>query len=93
MPGSGRPWRREAAAYRRECEARQAGCWICQGTRGPIQYDAPDRSPFSFSIDHKTPTSRGGDMVRRSNFAPAHYSCNASRGNASRGDFPTSRRW
>ena len=93
MPGEGRPWRRETVAYRAECARRNAGCWICKGTRGAIQYDAPPRTPLSFTVDHKTPTSIGGDMNRRTNWAPAHFSCNSSRGNASRGDFPTSRRW
>lgn len=93
MPGQGRPWRREAAAYKQECKQRNAPCWICHNTRGPIQYDAPPRTPDSFTIDHKTPTSLGGDMTRRSNWAPAHFSCNSSRGNASRGDYPTTRRW
>ena len=93
MPGDGRPWRRESAAYKAECKKRNAPCWICSNTRGPIDYDAPPRTPLSFTVDHKTPTSHGGAVTRRSNWAPAHFSCNSSRGNVARGDFPNTRRW
>lgn len=93
MPGEGRPWRRETAAFKAECHRLNAPCWICRGSRGQIQYDAEPRTPLSFTVDHKTPTSLGGEMTRRSNWAAAHFSCNSSRGNASRGDFPSSRRW
>lgn len=73
MPASGRPWARESAAFKAECERRSSPCWICHNSRGPIQYDAEPRTPLSFSIDHVTPTSLGGDSLRRANLKPAHY--------------------
>lgn len=93
MPARGRPWDRERAAFKAECRKTNAACWHCNGTKGPIQYDAPPRTPLSFSVDHVTPTSLGGDELRRTNFKPAHYGCNSSRGNTTRGQFPNSRRW
>jgi hypothetical protein len=73
MPAKGRPWNRESSAFKEECRRRNAPCWICRNQRGPIDYDAPPRTPMSFSVDHVTPTSLGGDVVRRANFKPAHY--------------------
>lgn len=72
MPASG--WRYEQAkqAFKAECRASNTQCWLCQGTKGPIDYDAYN-TPSSFSVDHVTPTSLGGDPVRRANFKPAHF--------------------
>ncbi len=73
MPANGRPWRREQAAFKAECKRNNAACWLCRGKLGPIQYDAPPRHPLAFSADHVTPTSLGGDAMRRANLKPAHY--------------------
>jgi len=63
----------------------------------PIDYDSPydaqNYNPRRFTVDHKTPTSLGGDPLARSNWAPSHARCNSSRGNTTRGQFPTSRAW
>ena len=85
MPSAGREWLGKCSTIR----ARRERCWICGET---IDYTAEARTPRSFSVDHKTPTSLGGSDAL-SNLAAAHYGCNSSRGNATRGDFPTSRRW
>ena len=64
-------------------------CHICGR---PIHYDEPSdyKHPFSFVIDEIKPVSRwnefGYDSARQaaedwSNLAPAHYSCNAVKGN------------
>lgn len=93
MPAKGRPWNRERTAFKDECRKRNTPCWLCQGKRGPIEYDAPPSTPLSFSVDHVIPTSLGGDPMRREGWKPAHFGCNSSRGNTTRGQFPTSRRW
>ena len=97
MPAKGRPWTRETAAYKLECKRINAPCWHCQGAKGPIDYDSPydanNYKPLRFTVDHRTPTSLGGDPMARSNWAPCHATCNSSRGNTTRGQFPTSRAW
>lgn len=89
MPSRGRPWNLARAIHRQQSKAADLPCWICGE---PIDWAAPPRSPRAYSADHKTPTSLGGGDAL-SNLAPSHYGCNSSRGNATRGDFPTSRRW
>jgi 5-methylcytosine-specific restriction endonuclease McrA len=93
MPARGDTWDRERKAFKDECKRANTPCWICRGSKGPIQYDARPRTPQSFTVDHVTPTSLGGDPLRRANFKAAHYGCNSSRGNTTRGQFPTSRKW
>jgi 5-methylcytosine-specific restriction endonuclease McrA len=90
MPGKGRPWDRERARFKAECRIRNAPCWCCGQ---PIDYNAEPRTPDSFTVDHVTPTSLGGDVLRVTNWRPARYGCNSSRGNTTRGQFPTSRTW
>lgn len=92
MPGNGRPYRTSRAAFKAECAIRNEPCHICIGTRGPIDYTTNDK-PLSFSLDHRVPTSLGGAMVSTDNYAASHLSCNSSRGDGTRGQFPTSRRW
>lgn len=72
MPAAGRPWRRERDAYKAQCRKDNAPCWLCRGTKGPIDYTTT-HEPLSFTIDHVTPTSLGGDPMRRANWKPAHY--------------------
>ena len=93
MPARGRPWDRERSAFKRECKRINAECWLCRGAKGPIQYDAPPKHPLSFTVDHVQPTSLGSDPMRKSGWKPAHFGCNSSRGNTTRGMFPTSRKW
>jgi 5-methylcytosine-specific restriction endonuclease McrA len=97
MPAKGRPWIRESATYKAECKRIHAPCWLCLDSKGPIDYDAAydaDKyNPLRFTVDHKVPTSLGGDPMARSNWAPAHATCNSSRGNTTRGQYPTSRQW
>ena len=93
MPGQGRPWRRMQAEFREACKKAKEPCWLCQGAKGPINYWAKAGDPQSFTADHITPTSLGGDEVRLANLRAAHHGCNSSRGNTTRGMFPTSRQW
>jgi 5-methylcytosine-specific restriction endonuclease McrA len=93
MPAQGRPWRTMQAKYREDCKQLKLPCWICNGDKGPINYWAKAGEPSSFTADHVAPTSLGGDKVRLENLKPAHHGCNSSRGNTTRGMFPTSRQW
>lgn len=72
--------------------AMAAPCAICHGALGPIHYDEPSDSkhPLSFVIDEIRPVSRYrqfGYGSRReaaedwTNLQPAHYCCNAAKGN------------
>lgn len=70
MPASGRPWESVRSQFREECKAAHARCWLC---KEPIDYYAKAKTPKSFSADHVTPTSLGGDALRRANLKPAHY--------------------
>jgi len=90
MPARGHAWNEARARFKTECQKVNAPCWLCMQ---PIDYTAEPRTPASFSADHVTPTSLGGDPTRSSNLRPAHYGCNSSRGNTTRGQYPTSRQW
>lgn len=71
---TGRPWRRAAEQLR----ARREPCWLCHL---PIDYNAKPRTRWSFSVDHVIPLSRGGPERNPELLRPAHYGCNARRGN------------
>ena len=69
-----------------------ARCGICKGRFGPIHYDEPSDSshPLSFVIDEIRPVSKwkafGYASPRAAaedwtNLQPAHYFCNAQKGN------------
>ena len=77
---------------RARMRAAAAPCSICQGRLGPIDYDAPSDAahPLSFVIDEVRPVSRWREFGYESpraaaedleNLAPAHYCCNAAKGN------------
>lgn len=69
-----------------------APCHICQGKLGPIHYDEPSNAahPLSFVVDEIIPISRAEQYGYESraaaaqdlnNVAPAHWICNARKGN------------
>lgn len=69
-----------------------APCAICNGRLGPIHYDEPSDSkhPLSFVIDEIRPVSKwklfGYNSPKEAaqdwgNLQPAHYCCNAAKGN------------
>jgi len=97
MPASGRPWNRARAAFKAECAARNEKCWLCQNSKGPIDYTSPydpkHPNPLLFTVDHMDPTSLGSDPMRVDRWRPAHSTCNTSRGNTTRGQYPVSRKW
>lgn len=78
--------------YRARFKAMEAECGICKGRFGPIHYDEPSDSshPLSFVIDEIRPISKwkafGYASPRAAaedwtNLQPAHYFCNAQKGN------------
>ena len=78
--------------YRDRLRAMAAPCGICQGRLGPIHYGEPSDAahPLSFVIDEIRPVSRwrefGYDSPEAaardwSNLQPAHWCCNAAKGN------------
>ena len=78
--------------WRARFKARGDPCSICHGRLGPIRYDQPSDAahPLSFVIDEIRPVSRwrefGYDSPEAAaqdpqNLAPAHYCCNAAKGN------------
>ena len=80
--------RKQRARFR----AMGAPCSICHGRLGPIDYASPSDSahPLSFVIDEIRPVSRwrefGYDSPQAAardpeNLAPAHWCCNAAKGN------------
>lgn len=55
-------------------------CWVCHQ---PIHWDAPPRTRWSFTADHRTPRSKGGTSAL-TNLIQAHYGCNSRRGDGTR---------
>jgi 5-methylcytosine-specific restriction endonuclease McrA len=55
-------------------------CYLC---KRPIDLSVKYPSPWSFSVDHYVPQSKGGDIWSLDNAIPAHLRCNQSRGNRS----------
>ncbi|MDA3624268.1 HNH endonuclease signature motif containing protein [Saccharopolyspora sp. WRP15-2] len=74
---SGRPYRR----LRAELKAQGLPCWLCGQL---IDYDLPYPDPWSFSVDHVRPVSKGGASVDPDNCRPAHLQCNQRKGDRSR---------
>lgn len=92
IPRNGRPYRRLCAQLR----ARHDPCWICGHD---IDLTLDPRDPWSWTLDHAVPLSRGGSLLDPANARSAHRRCNSARGNRTIGT-PTagppqrhSRRW
>ena len=69
-----RCWNRDKAA--------NAGCHICKGARGPIDYSVkPSSTPLSWEPDHIKPRSRYPHLALvMSNIGPSHKVCNREKG-------------
>lgn len=97
MSKYGAQYDRERQRFKAECAARNEPCWICRNENGPIDYTSRyvrgTQQPLLFNLDHENPVSLGGAVAGYANFRASHYRCNVSRGNTTRGLFPTSRRW
>ncbi|MGX7679087.1 HNH endonuclease [Jatrophihabitans sp. DSM 45814] len=57
-----------------------------------LDFDAPPRTPWSPSVDHKLARELGGDDSW-SNLQPSHYGCNAGKGYKATPPMRTSRIW
>lgn len=57
-------------------------CCLC-GLAVDLSIPWPD--PRSFTVEHRTPTSKGGADHGEAQLAPAHLGCNARRGNGPTG--------
>ena len=53
---------------------------MCALCGGPIVWGLGRDSPLGPSLDHVIPLSRGGHPTAMSNLQPAHFGCNASKG-------------
>lgn len=82
-----------------QVRARRLPCALCGQ---PIDYNAPPRSRWSFSLEHIESLVHGGALLDPANATAAHYGCNSRRGGATRRGRPerrvpvvvtTSRRW
>ena len=58
--------------YRDKMKALQPPCALC-GL--PINYELKHPNPWSFTIDHIIPISKGG-TTDEGNLQPAHFKCN-----------------
>lgn len=78
--------------HRARLRAMGGECGICHGRFGPIHYDEPSDAahPLSFVVDEIRPVSKwkqfGYPSARAAaedwnNLQPAHYWCNAQKGN------------
>jgi hypothetical protein len=73
-------YRKQAREFKARCKAVNAGCHICNGELGPIDYLAEPGTSRAFEIDHVLPTAIRPDLfLTVSNWAPSHCSCNRSR--------------
>lgn len=90
--------------YRARFKAMGGECGICKGRLGPIHYEEPSDAahPFSFVIDEIKPVSKWREFGYSSpreaaedwtNLQPAHYFCNAQKGNKVHGDSEQKRRY
>lgn len=69
----------------------------------PIDYHAPPRTRWSFSLEHIVSLAHGGALLDPANATAAHFGCNSRRGGSTRRGRPerrvpvvvgaTSRRW
>lgn len=72
---------RSTSRWQRLCKQlipQASHCAIC---RRPLDHAAPARTPWSPSLDHIIPISRGGAPYDRANCQVVHYGCNARKGN------------
>jgi hypothetical protein len=93
---------RRGTRYLKLCAAvrkRRLPCSLCGQA---IDYHAPPRTRWSFSLEHIESLVHGGALLDPANATAAHYGCNSRRGGATRRNKPerrtpivvrTSRRW
>lgn len=82
MGANSAAWKRlRLQCYRRD-RAAGAGCWLCHGAYGPIDYDAkPGSHPLAYEPDHIHPRATHPELeLVPDNIAAAHVRCNRARG-------------
>ena len=72
-----RLYRRHREALRQHCQTNQIGCHLCGK---PIDFNSRIPAKWSFTVDHILSRAEGGARDDPHNMAPAHYWCNADRG-------------
>lgn len=72
-----------ALCARVRARAKRNGEVCCLCTQ-PIDWDAPPRTRWSFSVEHVTSLVNGGGLLDEANAQPAHFGCNARRGGMTR---------
>jgi hypothetical protein len=78
---SGRRYDQERYKFLGLCEAHKTPCWLCGGSKGPIDYKAPAQTPLAFELDHAQPVSTHPELAfEQSNFRASHSVCNRMRG-------------
>ena len=81
-----RRYRAMRKAFRDECEAVAASCWLCNQ---PIDYSIPWKDPLTgqinddaFELDHLYSRSKNPELtLDKANFRPSHRSCNRAKSN------------
>jgi 5-methylcytosine-specific restriction endonuclease McrA len=86
---AGRPWVRLTKQVKLRALNGEP-CWLCGH---PIDVTLHHLDPWSFTVDHVVPLSRGGSGNDPANVRPAHRRCNLGRGNREPEQVQTSRRW
>lgn len=71
-------YRSKADALKRAARRDNVDCYLCGGKLGPIDYDAKDSNPLSFTADHVEAIANGGNEAK-GKLLPAHRSCNSRR--------------
>lgn len=80
MGASGRRGKR----YLKLCAQVRALRLPCSLCGQPIDYHAPPRTRWSFSLEHIVSLAHGGDLLDPANATAAHVGCNSRRGGATR---------
>lgn len=97
MTKYGKGYETARAEYKKRAAEGNDPCIHCGNKRGPVDYtsayDPKKYNPLLFSLEHIDPVSLGHDPMRTDRWRTSHLVCNVSRGNSTRGQFPTSRQW
>lgn len=71
---------RDGRPYRRLRQwLKDNGTNVCRLCGQPIDMTLPYRHPWSWTLEHIVPISKGGDPLDPANAGEAHYGCNSAR--------------
>lgn len=74
---SGRAWQDATRPYRQAWASAGLPCALCGE---PINYALRHPHKRSLTVDHRHPIWAGGNPLDPTNWRPAHFACNSSRG-------------